>query len=112
MGDYKLIDGFPGVHYGWVKPDTGDASQQFEDADYLNYETIATNLLQGPTNYTSQKFLFNLKGNLNIMLGEKKTCNFQRSFHLGGHRFGMRQPVCTKSKCICILDSNCKPLLK
>jgi len=61
MGDYKLIDGFPGLYEGWVKPDTVDASQQFEDADYLNYETIAAKLPQGPGNFTFQKYLFNLK---------------------------------------------------
>jgi hypothetical protein len=46
MGDYKLIDGYPGQYQDWYKPD------QVDDNYYSGV----------PVNFTDKMMLFNLKG--------------------------------------------------
>jgi len=67
QGDYKLIDGFPGVYIGWVKPDTlddtlndtlGDTTLRYTGPDF-DYNQLHT---QFPApNITFFKALYNLK---------------------------------------------------
>lgn len=53
MGDYKLVDGFPGFYQGWYKPD---------QVDYGLYEDVSTNYTRP---FFDKVMLFNLKGKLN-----------------------------------------------
>lgn len=53
MGDYKLVDGFPGFYQGWYMPD---------QVDYGLYEDVSTNYTRP---FFDKVMLFNLKGKLN-----------------------------------------------
>jgi len=61
VGDYKLIDGFPGLFRDWVKPDTVEEREPFMDyfdsSHYVSFDEL------GPVlpNITVFKYLFNLK---------------------------------------------------
>jgi predicted DNA-binding ArsR family transcriptional regulator len=50
MGDYKLIDGYPGFYQGWYKPD---------QVDHSYYSNVPVNFT-GP--FADKMMLFNLKG--------------------------------------------------
>lgn len=53
MGDYKLVDGFPGFYPGWYKPD---------QVDYGLYEDVSTNYTRP---FFDKVMLFNLKDDPN-----------------------------------------------
>ena len=50
MGDFKLIDGFPGFYQGWYKPD---------QVDHRHYEELTVNETRP---FIDKMMLFNLKG--------------------------------------------------
>ena len=66
MGDYKLIDGYPGKFNSWYPPESEESSW-LDDQDYLTLydeELSKSTASVLPSNWTSFEGLFNIKGKI------------------------------------------------
>ncbi|RUS68842.1 hypothetical protein EGW08_023395, partial [Elysia chlorotica] len=67
VGDYKLIEGFPGLYPGWYKPDSVDQGLNISTGYLTNLSPDSSTVrgwmksALGESSLKEQKFLFNLK---------------------------------------------------